>query len=217
MKNNQSKFMRLTSPTGRRPERGLTLLELILSMTMLSIVLLGTTTLESSAARIQAGNFQVADLQNQLSYAARVFEKDWANSSLVMIDRMPAPATAPASLVQWYQWRLRPQGGNANGSSDISYEIDLRTPSSSVFRKTAGGVTTNLIPVGGLQVGPLQCPISPQNYLALWTSTDFKLWTLNLGLSTTLSFGKKAPAPGYGKSFLARTAPVMDCRSGTCV
>lgn len=197
---------------------GLTLIELILAMSMLAIILLGTTNLESSVVRLQAGTFQAAQLQHQLSYAYRVWEKDLGNSERVMIDRLPAATIDPALLVHWYQWRLRPRGGNPNGANDIAYEIDLRSGALR-FRKTVGvgGTPQELTAPGTLQLGPVVHPDPPQNRLALWTSSDLKLWNLNLGLNANLPLGQVVKMPGFVKSFLIRTALVQDCRSGTCV
>jgi hypothetical protein len=202
---------------GTKPnESGLSLLELVLALTLLALILLGTTTLESSVVRLHGTNFKAQEMQNQMSYAYRIFEQELGDSELVKIDRLPDPTTAPALLVHWYQWRLRPLGGNPDGSNDIAYEIDLRG-GANLFRKTAAGVTQNLIPPGSLRLGPLKYPVTPNNQLALWTNSNLKLWTMNLGLDLALPDGRAVAMPGYGRSFLIRIARVQDCRSGTCI
>lgn len=200
----------------KKTEPGLTLVELVLALTILALILVGTSAFDSTVARLYAANFRTQEMQNQISYAYRIFQKELANSELVKIDRLPNPTIDPALLVHWYQWRLRPRGGNPNGADDISYEIDLRA-GAKIFRKTAGAVTQNLAVPGSLRLGPLKYPVTPNNQLALWTTADFKLWTLNLGLDLTTPEGRAVAMPGYGKSFLIRTALVQDCRSGTCV
>ena len=197
-----------------KKESGLTLLELLLALAILPIILLGTTAMERSMVRVQAGNMAASEIQNQLSFAYRSLEKDFENASLVMIDRMPDPAQGPVE--PWYQWRIRPIGGSAAGTDDVNYEIDLRSQSSSVFRKYNEAETQEFVVPGNLELGSVRDPAA-QTKVPVWFSPDFKMLTLNLAAKSTLPQGSIVKMRGYSKSFFIRTALISDCRSGTCV
>ena len=198
--------------------KGFSLLELVLAMTMLSVIILGSTTLESSVMRLTAGDMEVSGLQNQLLYAYRAVEKDMNAPSLVSIDAMPDPLPpAGTRPVQFYQWRVQPQ----NGTPEIRYVIDL-SKSPSRFQRIQNSVTQDLLPQNVLTFGPLKYPAANAIDLVMWMSNSNKMVTFNLGLQSTFANNTqvKLPGvrlPGFSKSILIRTGKVQDCRSGVCI
>lgn len=194
-------------------EKGLSMIELVMAMLMLSIVMLGASSLESSVARIQSGTIRSVELQNNLSYAYRQLDQDLGNASRVMIDRLP-DANTP-NMDQLFEWRIRPLNGNTNGTDDISYVLDLRA-NNNFFRRTAQNSTKDLLPSGTVTFGSLRHP-NVNSQIGMWASADLKLLTLNLNLKVEASQPTAASKkPGYQKSFLIRTAVVQDCRSAAC-
>ena len=196
---------------------GLTLVELVLALTMLSILLLGTTTLDSAVTRLSLRNAEAVRMQNHTAYFYQLLEKDLSSAAVLQILNMPDPTATLTASSHYYRWRIKPLNANPDGSQDIVYEIDLRTSGSEVFRRTVGATAENLAPVGCLQIGPLKYPAPPGNRVAMWTSSDFKLMTVNLGLQSILPNKDLVGMSGYGKSFLMRTASVSDCRVQICV
>lgn len=191
-------------------QKGLSLVELVLSMTMLSIVMVGASTLETSVIRIQTGNYKNVDFHNQLAFAYRQMDLDFGNTSLVMIDAMPQDAAE----AQLYQWRIRPNDAATDGTDDITYTLDLQSQTTS-FKRTEQGVTEDLLPLGLVAIGSLTPPQS-EFPLAMWTSPDLKFITFNIKMDTQAANMLSTPKTGYGKSFLVRTGNVMDCRSVAC-
>ena len=195
---------------------GLTLVELVLALTMLSILLLGTTTLGSAATRLGLRNSEAVRMQNQATYFYQLLGKDLSSAAVLQILNMPDPTATLTASSHYYRWKIKPQNANPDGSQDIVYEIDLRTSGSEVFRRTVGATAENLAPIGCPKIGPLKYPAPPGNGVAMWTSSDFKLMTVNLGLQSALSNKDLAGMSGYGRSFLMRTALVSDCRVQLC-
>lgn len=199
----------------KKNDRGFSLIEVIMAMLMLSIVMLSSSTIESSMINMQAGNIQNQNLQNNIVGAYRQLEIDFGNSTTVKINTMPNPVSS-TTIVQYYQWTIRPNNGNSNGADDIVYEMDMRNDAGR-FRRTEHSTVTELVPPGTLKVGPALLAQYPSKQLAMWASSDLKLITLNIQADKTLNNPTvKHKAPGYLKSFFVRTGNVLDCRSGTC-
>ena len=192
---------------------GFSLLELILAMTMLSIILLGTSKLESSVVRLSTNTAENMDMQNQLFYAFRVLDKDLGTAETMDILALPDPALDTASLTHIYSWKIHPVGVLDN-SQDATYLIDLENQPV-VFQKTVGGKTVDLVVPGKLTLGSLKDAAAPNNKMAVWITNGFKLMVLSLGLDCGNNCMKSQPR--YTRSFWIRSAKVSDCRSGTCL
>ena len=192
---------------------GFSILELILAMSMLSIILWGASKLESSAVRLSTNDIGSMEMQNQLFYAFRILDKDMGTAETINILKLPDPATAASSLVQLYSWKIHPVN-MADTSQDITYTIDLQN-TKGVFQKTVGTKTTHLVSPGKLTLGSLKDVAAPNNKMAVWMTNGFKLMTVSLGLDCGANCSKSQPL--YTRSFWIRSAKVSDCRSGICL
>jgi hypothetical protein len=186
------------------------LVELVLSMTMLSIVMVGASTLETSVIRMQTGTSRNMEFHNDLSFAYRYLDLDFGTAALVMIDAMPEAEEEE----HYYEWRIRPDGASEDGTEDITYILDLESDVS-LFTRTEGETTIDLVPPGRLSMGSLARPQGGS--FAMWATPDLELITLNIKMNTHTDLDKYgADKSGFAKSIFVRTGNVMDCRDGSC-
>ena len=172
---------------------GFSLLELILAMTMLSVILLGASKLESSVVRLSTVNRGNMEMQNELFYAFRVLDKDMGTAESINILKLPNPSDDPTLISHLYSWKIHPVNV-ADASQDVTYTIDLRDDQPHVFQKTVGnGNPVNLVPSGGLTLGALKDATAPNNTMAVWMTNGFKLMTLSLGLDCGANCTKSQP------------------------
>ncbi len=200
---------RMTSEWLRMTRFGFTLLEVILAMTMLSVVLLAAANLDLAAARLTNATGGEVALRNNLLYAIRVMEKDiQVADEIEVLDKPLTPVESQPTVDDArYEFRLE----HSDGSPDITYVIDL-TPSAQAVATRNG---LNLLPTG---VTPkLKCPnldlsctgSAGANKAQSPFSVAFgKIVSLHFAAQSALPGGAPVLSASASKSILLRTAVV---------
>lgn len=179
---------------------GFTLLEVILAVTMFSVILLATSNLELAATRLTNATGGEAALRRDLLYTLRVLERDLQSADEIVVTSAPDPnlVTSPEDNAH-YEFALT----FLDGSPSINYLIDL-TPGSEIMTRTIQGVANDLLP-DGVEPRLKYVTNAPQFPFSVVSG---KIIMLHFAAESTIPGGVMALRSSASKSVLIRTAAV---------
>lgn len=166
---------------------GLTLLELVLAMSVLAIIVMGSGAMSLVAARLANRGAAHTHLDHQLAYAYGVLKNDLDGAATLTPNDL-------GTTSNYYSWTIRPAGGT--GSTDITHVIDLRTAGVETWTRIQGGVTEILVLPGVISQGPFADTLG--NLKAVRLDSGKRLLYMNL---EALSADNLIKAPAYLKTY----------------
>lgn len=171
-----------------KKNKGLTLLELVLALTIILIIVSAISVLSSSAARLTTNLGEGIRLQNELEYVLRDIELNIKSGKNPTVTSNPCPVSNPCLLTVTVT--------DANGNSS-NYTYTYNPVSKTISRTIANGVPQVL------SVGVL-IPKAGQSVFFTPASSGNKLVEINLAAQKTAANGETISVPGITKSILLK-------------